>query len=113
MTKKIGQLIQERVKAQNLNVTDLAKAIGTERTNVYDIFKRDSIDTALLKKIGQILHYDFFQDLLEPETIKEIVIRNSITKKVYVEMSLTEDEVRMLGIADKVVSEFKAKENQK
>lgn len=103
MNKKIGQLIKERVDALNLNVTDFAKMIGRERTNVYNIFNRSSIDTELLKKIGQVLHYDFFQDLLEPETVKEIVLRHAITNKVYVELSLTEEEVKTLGIEDKVV----------
>lgn len=103
MNKKIGQLIKERIDAQNLQVTEFAKMIGTERSNVYNIFERESIDTGLLKKIGQVLHYDFFQDLLEPETVKEIVLRQSVTNKVYVELSLTEEEVKNLGIEDRVV----------
>lgn len=103
MNKKIGQLIKERIDAQNLQVTEFAKLIGTERSNVYNIFERESIDTGLLKKIGQVLHYDFFQDLLEPETVKEIVLRQSVTNKVYVELSLTEEDVKCLGIEDRVV----------
>ena len=111
MKKKIGQLIKDRVKAENLKVTDFAKMIGAERTNVYDIFKRSSIDTELLKKIGQVLHYDFFQDLLEPETVKEIVLRHAMTNKVYVELSLTDDEVKSLGIEDRVVKQLCDKPN--
>jgi hypothetical protein len=106
MKKKIGQLIEERVKAQNLNVVDFAKQIDTERSNVYDIFKRESIDTGLLKKIGQVLHYDFFQDLLEPETVKEIVLRHSLTNRVYVELTLTEEEIKNLGLEDKVITQL-------
>lgn len=106
MKKKIGQLIEERVKAQNLTVIEFAKRIGTERTNVYDIFKRDSVDTALLKKIGQVLHYDFFQDLLEPETVKEIILRQSMTNRVYVELVLTEEEIKNLGLEDRVVQQL-------
>jgi hypothetical protein len=30
------------------------------RTNVYDVFTRDTIDTGLLRKISQILDHDFF-----------------------------------------------------
>lgn len=103
MQKIIGQLIEERVKAQKLGVTEFAKLIGTERSNVYDIFKRSSIDTDLLKKIGQVLEYDFFQDLLEPETIKEIVLRHSMTNRIYVELSLSDEDVKNLGLEDKVV----------
>lgn len=103
MQKIIGQLIEERVKAQKLGVTEFAKLIGTERSNVYDIFKRSSIDTDLLKKIGQVLEYDFFQDLLEPETLKEIVLRHSMTNRIYVELSLSDEDVKNLGLEDKVV----------
>lgn len=103
MQKIIGQLIEERVKAQKTGVTEFAKLIGTERSNVYDIFKRSSIDTDLLKKIGQVLEYDFFQDLLEPETIKEIVLRHSMTNRIYVELSLSDEDVKNLGLEDKVV----------
>ena len=60
MDKIIGQLIEERVKSVNMDVTEFAKQIGRERTNVYNIFKRSRIDTGLLKKIGQVLEYDFF-----------------------------------------------------
>ena len=107
MDKKIGQLIEERVKKSAFGVTDFAKRIGSERSNVYNIFKRDNIDIALLKKIGQVLEYDFFQDLLEPETVKEIVARNAVTNKCYVELELTDTEMDKFGIKDKIVKKLK------
>lgn len=107
MNKKIGQLIKERVESSQFDVTEFAKKINKERSNVYDIFKRDSIDTALLKKIGQVLGYDFFQDLLEPETIKEIAIRNAATNKCYVELELSDSEIEKFGLKDKIVKKLK------
>ena len=50
MSKKIGQLIKDKVESSKMEVTEFARAIDRERSNVYDIFKRDSIDTKLLKK---------------------------------------------------------------
>ncbi len=41
----------------------LAKKINCDRTNVYKIFRRASIDTALLLRISAVLEYDFFSDL--------------------------------------------------
>lgn len=41
----------------------LAKAINCDRRNVYNIFKRKNLDTALLKRISIALHHDFFKDL--------------------------------------------------
>lgn len=107
MKKKIGEIIEERLRAQNVNITKFAKALHTKRENVYSIFKRESIDTELLKKIGHIANYDFFQDLLEPETVKEIVLRNSMTNKIYVELTLTDDEAEAIGLDKKIVKHLK------
>ena len=107
MKKKIGQLIQERVEAERMEVTAFAKAIHKERSNVYDIFKRNSIDTELLKKIGQVLHYDFFQDLLEPETKQKLMKGKGITRKVLVEFELTENEINSLNIGKKLQNKYR------
>jgi len=107
MEKKIGQIIEERLRAQNVNVTEFAKQLHTRRENVYHIFKRENIDIELLKNIGQLLNYDFFQDLLEPSTVQEIILRNSMTNKVYVELNLTPEEVKNLGIEDMVLTKLK------
>jgi len=111
MKKKIGQIIQERVEAEKWEVTAFAKAINKERSNAYDIFKRDSIDTKLLKKIGQVLRYDFFQDLLEPETKQMLMMKKSITRKMFVELELTEEEIDLLNIDKKILHQ--SIENQK
>ena len=107
MDKKIGQIIEERVRLQNMDVTEFAKKIGVERSNAYNIFKRESIDTNLLKKIGQILNYDFFQDLLEEKTKQEIALKSKIDATIfYVPVKLTEEEIERLGIRDKVIREL-------
>lgn len=41
----------------------LAKKINCDRTNIYKIFQRPSIDTELLARISKALDYDFFLDL--------------------------------------------------
>lgn len=109
MDKKIGQLIKERVTAKNIAVTEFAKEIGVERSNVYDIFKRDSIDTKLLKKIGHVLDYDFFQDLLEDDTRRTLCLKNNVENIVYVPVHLSEQEMNQLSIRDKVIDVLKSK----
>lgn len=44
-------------------VTWLARNLNTDRTNVYNIFNRKSVDTDLLMRIGNILQHDFFADI--------------------------------------------------
>ncbi len=103
MEKKIGQLIRKRLEASNMEVTAFAKAIDKERSNIYDIFKRDSIDTNLLKKIGQVLNYDFFQELLEESTLEKLKLDQATKKsKVLVEIEISEDEIMKIGFNEKI-----------
>jgi len=61
----------------------------------------------LLEKIGQILNYDFFQEFLNPETIQKIILTNSISNKVYIELDLSEKDIENIGIKDKIVQIIK------
>ena len=57
----IGNIIKKQFDAQGCTVSWLAKQLCCDRTNIYSIFKRESIDTALLEKISIILNHDFFK----------------------------------------------------
>jgi len=57
----IGQKIEEIVRLKRFPIVEFARKINTTRNNIYNIFSRESIDTELLRKIGEILEYDFFQ----------------------------------------------------
>lgn len=61
----IGQIIREELKLQGRTVTWLAKAINCDRTNIYNIFARESIDTSLLTRISKALNRNFFEILTE------------------------------------------------
>ncbi len=56
----IGHLIQQELLRQERTPTWLARKINCERTNIYDIFDRSSINTDLLIKISKALNFDFF-----------------------------------------------------
>ena len=56
----IGQIIEKEFYRQGRSVSWFADKLCCDRTNVYNIFKRESIDTALLLKISQTLGHDFF-----------------------------------------------------
>ena len=58
----IGQLIQEEMNLQGRNVTWLAKGIFCEKSNVYKMFKRKSIDLAQLMKVSEVLNHNFLKD---------------------------------------------------
>lgn len=72
----IGKMIEEELRRQERTVTWLAKHLCCERTNVYSIFKRESIDTILLFRISIILKKNFFM-LPYKETEEQIRKINS------------------------------------
>ena len=60
MAIHIGSKIKEEVYRQEMPVSVFARKINRSRNVVYNIFGRQSIDTALLNKIALVLHIDFF-----------------------------------------------------
>lgn len=59
----IGSLIEEKLKESKMTVAKFAKAIHCSRTNVYDIFERESIDMKQLVLISEVLNYDFIREV--------------------------------------------------
>ena len=58
----IGSLIEQELRRQDRSVTWFASELHCDRTNVYKVFKRKSIDTLLLENICVILRHNFFLD---------------------------------------------------
>ena len=56
----IGKQIEEVLNSKGFTVAEFARRINKSRENVYSIFKRKTMDTGLLQKIGSVLEYDFF-----------------------------------------------------
>lgn len=73
----IGQLIEKELRHQERSVTWFAKQLCCERTNVYSIFKRETIDTHLLYRISLILKKNFFT--IPFEEIEELIRQNYST----------------------------------
>lgn len=57
----IGNLIKEELEKQERTISWFARKLYCDRSNVYDIFRRKSIDTELLLRISVVLNRDFFQ----------------------------------------------------
>lgn len=77
----IGSKIEEIVREQGLSITDFAKKINCVRKNVYDIFKRNSIDIGLLYRISKVLNHNFFHDLAEEPELAQPIIEDSDEEK--------------------------------
>ena len=61
----IGSLIEQELRRQDRSVTWFASELHCDRTNVYKVFKKKSIDTQLLENICIILRHNFFLDYAE------------------------------------------------
>ncbi|MDO4320244.1 MAG: XRE family transcriptional regulator [Bacteroidales bacterium] len=56
----IGQLIKNELIAQERSVAWFARKLCLDRSNVYRLFQKNSIDTSLLARISLVLNKDFF-----------------------------------------------------
>lgn len=70
--KTIGELIEYEVRKQGLSIVDFANKISCQRNNVYDIFKRNTIDIALLAQISKVLNHNFFDDIAKDYNLAEL-----------------------------------------
>lgn len=68
----VGEMVAEVMYQQHVSKQEFAEAIGTDRSNVYRILKKDSIETDQLFRYSKELNYNFFRDLAE-----EFVKRNA------------------------------------
>ena len=60
MAIHIGKEIKAELERQERGATWLAEKLHCDRTNVYNIFRREGIDTRLLERISVILNRNFF-----------------------------------------------------
>lgn len=70
MMIKMGQMVEDVFRKyesehEGCSVTWFAEQLHCDRRNVYDIFKRYTIDTQLLTQISLVLEYNFFDDLCD------------------------------------------------
>lgn len=63
--KNIGSLIEDEVRRLQIPIVDFAKKINCQRNNVYNIFRRDTIDIIKLKEICRVLNRNFFQEIAD------------------------------------------------
>jgi len=60
---KIGEKVKDELFRQGHSAMWLAEQLHCERTNVYDISKRNDMGVELLRRISMVLNHDFFSDL--------------------------------------------------
>ena len=61
----VGESIRNELRKQGRTVNWLAEQIYCEKSNVYKMFKRKSIDLAQLIKVSNALDHNFLKDCYE------------------------------------------------
>lgn len=61
--KNIGAQIKHVMKESGVSTQQLAKDIHCHRQNIYKIFDKSDVDTAILRRISYALNHDFFADI--------------------------------------------------
>ncbi|MBQ3636430.1 MAG: XRE family transcriptional regulator [Bacteroidales bacterium] len=56
----IGKVIKAEMERQGRSPSWFARVLNYERSNIYNIYERESIDTELLMKVSKALGVDFF-----------------------------------------------------
>ena len=68
----IGSIIKQKFIESSMNIQEFANRINCDRTTVYGIFKRKSIDTERLIRISEALDFDFVNEIYyEKNTLLE------------------------------------------
>ena len=64
----IGSIIRKYMYNHGISPQWLASKIGCNRSKIYKIYEKKSIDTDLLIKISEILNYNFLDEYREEIT---------------------------------------------
>ncbi|MBU0765999.1 MAG: helix-turn-helix domain-containing protein [Bacteroidetes bacterium] len=59
MAIHMGKLVKERLEKVGMKKSELARRINRTSQNIYNIFKRETIDLEMLEMLGTALNYDF------------------------------------------------------
>ena len=94
----VGTIIKQKLEETTMSIANFAKQIHCDRTTVYDIFERKSIDTELLLRISEVLNYDFYNEVyLKRKT-------NNFSKKVFIAIEIEEKNIDKLDLPDTLLT---------
>ena len=77
-TKLLGELIEDEVRKQQIQITDFADMICCGRNNVYKIFDKSSIQVDQLVLISKVLNRNFLLELAENPSLVDIESEEAI-----------------------------------
>jgi transcriptional regulator with XRE-family HTH domain len=101
--KHLGTFIKNKVKEKGITVSEFARRIHCTRRNIYQIYKKNSLDTDLIKRISLALEIDLLSTFNKSSFLK---LKNDVqpeTIEKYYEKSIN----RLNSIENKLISDKK------
>lgn len=88
----IGQLIKAVFDESGMSVSEFARQIHLERSSVYNIFERPSIDAIQLARISLVLKHNFLSDVerhygLVPQVSSLTIHLDSLSPKLAIQLA--------------------------
>jgi len=88
----IGTIIQEKLTEKSMTISEFAARINKERSTIYDILRRKSLDMELLIDVSKALAYDFIHNVyFKPQTSSTISISIKTEEALLKKINLLEE----------------------
>lgn len=98
MTIHIGKIIEREYEESGMKISAFAEKLKTSTRNAYNIFERETIDTGLLQRLGEVLKHNFFQYYYIDKQVNEQPAKyeKENKKMVFVGIEVSETEYKSL-----------------
>lgn len=94
----IGEIIKGKVRERNMSIAEFAEKICCDRTTVYDLFKRSSIDVERLLRISSVLEFNFIKEIYLAKDEKEMETENSAETTFYLAIPISKEELEKMDL---------------
>jgi hypothetical protein len=61
-----GEILQEAIKNSGISISRLVQELGITRPTIYRKFKEATLDYSFVKRVGELIQYDFTQEFDTP-----------------------------------------------
>jgi transcriptional regulator with XRE-family HTH domain len=99
----IGSIIKQKFTESSMTIKEFSNKINCDRTTVYDIFKRKSIDVEKLIKISQVLNYNFIEEIY----FKRNSITISIPPTIFIAVEIDKHLLKNLNLPNNFIQLIK------
>lgn len=82
MKTHAGEKVKAYFEETGMSVSEFARRLNCHRQNVYDIFKRKTIDVTLLQRISKVLGHDFVSEMYGTKQSSKITLKFAVTVEI-------------------------------